>query len=98
MELIKNAMAGTMESSDIHIIVEKNTGEGIVVFVDSIVIKRFGDEITRVIKETVKKMKVDNVTIRANDKGALNCTIKARVQSAILRGLEKENHVNWQVI
>ncbi|PAB57957.1 citrate lyase acyl carrier protein [Anaeromicrobium sediminis] len=98
MKLIKNGMAGTMESCDIQIMVENNSNEGIKIFLESIVKKQFGDEIIKVIEETVKEMNMDNITIRANDKGALDCTIKARVQSAILRGLEKENHMDWQVI
>lgn len=85
MEILKPAKAGTMESNDIYIMVMPNEEGGIELELDSIVMKQFGEEIERVIRETLKELNVKDVKIKAQDKGALNYTIKARVETAIKR-------------
>lgn len=87
MEILKPAKAGTMESNDIYIMVMPNEEGGIELELDSIVMKQFGEEIERVIRETLKELNVKNVKIKAQDKGALNYTIKARVETAIKRAM-----------
>ncbi|MBV7275986.1 citrate lyase acyl carrier protein [Clostridium sp. PL3] len=94
MEIKKTAMAGTLESSDITIVVEPNSDKKIFIKLKSSVEKQFGDEIKKVILETLSELKVESVVIRANDKGALDCVIKARVQAAVLRAAEEERF-NW---
>jgi citrate lyase subunit gamma (acyl carrier protein) len=47
--------------------------------------KQFGDQIINVIKKKLNEMKVINVKIIAQDKGALDYTIKARVETAVKR-------------
>lgn len=98
MEIIKTGMAGTMESSDINIVIENNQESGIKIHLTSSVEKQFGDEIRRVILETLGKMKVNDVIVRAVDRGALDCTIRARVQSAVMRGAMKENQIDWGLL
>ena len=88
MKIIKNASAGTIESSDIMIVVFPSDN-GIEIDLNSSVEKRFGDQIRKVILETLKEFNVSNVTIKATDKGALDCVIKARVQTAITRASEE---------
>lgn len=87
MEILKPAKAGTMESNDIYIMVMPNEEGGIELELDSIVMKQFGEEIERVIRDTLKELNVKNVKIKAQDKGALNYTIKARVETAIKRAM-----------
>ncbi|WP_411682269.1 citrate lyase acyl carrier protein [Clostridium thailandense] len=94
MEIKKTAMAGTLESSDITIVVEPNSDKKIFIKLKSSVEKQFGDEIKKVILETLSELKVESAVIRANDKGALDCVIKARVQAAVLRAAEEERF-NW---
>ena len=84
MKIIKNAIAGTLESSDIQIMLVSNENAGIKIELKSSVEKQFGKQIRKVINETLKKLEIDNVTLVATDKGALDCTIKARVA---VRGL-----------
>lgn len=88
MKITRPAKAGTLESNDIYIMVMPNEGNGVELHLDSIVMQQFGEEIERVILETVKEVGVEDVIIRAQDKGALNYTIKARVETAIKRGCE----------
>ncbi|MBP5217764.1 MAG: citrate lyase acyl carrier protein [Bacteroidales bacterium] len=85
---IKNAMAGTLESGDILIQVEP--GEGLQVDLQSSVSAQFGRQIKAVITETLKGLGVENASIKATDKGALDCTIRARVTAAVVRATGKD--------
>ncbi len=95
VKIVKTGMAGTMESSDINITIEKNQESGIKIYLTSSVEKQFGDQIRKVILETLEQMKVNDVVVRAVDRGALDCTIRARVQSAAMRGAMSENQIDW---
>lgn len=88
MEILKPAKAGTLESSDMYITVYPNDGEGINIKLESVVIKQFGSQIKKVITETLGELDVENVDVVAVDKGALDCTIKARVEAAVRRSLK----------
>ena len=88
MKIMKPAKAGTFESNDIYVMVMPNEGNGIELELESIVMQQFGDEIKMVIMDTLKELEIEDVIIRAQDKGALNYTIKARVETAIRRGCE----------
>lgn len=84
MEVKRNAVAGTLESSDIFLEVFPKDG-GIEIELQSIVMQQYGEEIKQVIADTVRAHSVDNVLIRANDRGALECVIRARVETALVR-------------
>lgn len=97
MEIKKTAIAGTLESSDIQITLSKNNEDGIKIILDSPVRHLFKDEMENVIIETLNSHSINNVIVKAVDKGALNCTIIARMQSAIYRATD-ERKMNWEVI
>lgn len=82
MELKKAAMAGTVESSDAQITVEPGTN-GIELNIESSVIQQYGRQIKAVVLETLKKLDVKNAKVSVVDKGALDCTLKARVEGAV---------------
>ena len=82
MEL-KNAVAGTLESGDIMI--QIGPGEGLQVELQSSVEAQFGRQIKELIKETLTGLGLDNAYVKATDKGALDCTIRARVTAAAVR-------------
>lgn len=88
MKILKPAKAGTLESNDIYVTVMPNQEGGVELDLESIVMKQFGEDIERVIMETLKSLEVEDVIIRAQDKGALDYTIKARVETAVKRGCE----------
>ncbi|PID94442.1 MAG: citrate lyase acyl carrier protein [Bacteroidetes bacterium] len=89
MELIQNAQVGTFESSDIMILIEpKPKGEGREIELVSNVIMEYGDSIKEVIHEVLDQFEVSDVKIIATDKGALNPTIRARVETAVKRALK----------
>jgi citrate lyase subunit gamma (acyl carrier protein) len=85
MEINKPSKAGTMESNDIYVMLMPNPKGGIEINLQSIVMKQFGEEIQRVIIEAFKELGVKNVIVTAQDKGALNYTIKARIETATKR-------------
>lgn len=85
MEITKVAKAGTLESNDIFIMVSPNDNGTIDIELESIVMKQFGEQIMKVIEETLKDLGVKSITVKAQDKGALDYTIKARVETAIAR-------------
>ena len=84
MEIKKPAIAGTLESSDFQVTVE--AGEGKVDFsLESAVINQYGNQIKKVAYETLENLGIDNVKLTIVDKGALDCTIKARIEAAVYR-------------
>ncbi|MFW5991876.1 MAG: citrate lyase acyl carrier protein [Halanaerobiaceae bacterium] len=87
MQVVKQATAGTLESSDVMITV-KPYEKGIQIEIKSDVASQFGEEIKKVIKNTVKNMEVNNIYVKANDKGALDYAIRARTETAILRACQ----------
>lgn len=94
MDIRNTAMAGTLESSDITIVIEPNPEKEVSIKLQSSVEKQFGEQIKKVIIDTLKELKVDSAIVSANDKGALDCVIRARVQTAALRAVEEINF-NW---
>ncbi|WP_042340087.1 citrate lyase acyl carrier protein [Desulfosporosinus youngiae] len=87
MNITKAAKAGTLESNDILIMVRPNEGGKIELELESIVMKQFGDVIEQVILHKVREMGVEGIWIKAQDKGALDYTIAARVETAISRAI-----------
>ena len=95
MELKKTAVAGTMESSDIMITVEPRESGGIALELTSSVMKQYGRRIEQVIRETAAELGVEHALIRAVDKGALDCTVRARVSAAAFRAAESSDY-QWE--
>jgi citrate lyase subunit gamma (acyl carrier protein) len=87
---IKNANAGTLESGDILIRISPAEVEGLQINLESTVAYQFGAQIKRVISDTLKGLGVDNAVVDATDKGALDCTIRARVTAAAVRATGKD--------
>ena len=92
--LLEIANAGTLESSDIQIIIEPNENNGIVIELESVVKNQFGDQIVEVITNTLNELDVKDAKIFANDKGAIDPVIKSRVQTAVYRSA-KYNDYKW---
>ena len=94
MEIRKPAVAGTLESSDCQVTVEP--GEGNIEFaLESAVINQYGNQIKRVVMETLENLGVKDVRIAIVDKGALDCTLKARVECAVYRSNDVSENLPW---
>ncbi len=85
MKIQQIGIAGTLESSDITIHIEPNEGKGIEIELKSTVENQFGRQIRSVIYETLQELGIADAYVRANDKGALDCTIRARMVTAVNR-------------
>ena len=85
---VKNAMAGTLESGDI--VIQIAPGDGLTIDLQSSVSAQFGRQIKAVITETLTGLGIDNAYVKATDKGALDCTIRARVTAAAVRATGKD--------
>ena len=85
---IKNAVAGTLESGDI--LIQIAPGDGLQVELQSSVAAQFGRQIKALITETLQGLGIDNAYVKATDKGALDCTIRARVTAAAVRATGKD--------
>lgn len=88
MKIICAASAGTLESSDAYVEIEPTTS-GNAIQIESVVMEQFGDAIEQAVREVLREQSVDNASVRLIDRGALDCVIRARVETALLRGGEK---------
>ena len=86
MAIVKNACAGTMESSDAYVEIEP--AQTLEIQLESVVKQQFGEAILAVVGEVLKEQNVEKASVRVVDRGALECVIRARVETAILRGKE----------
>ena len=87
MEIKKIASAGTMESSDVYVEIEPGNGQ-LEIHLESVVQIQFGESIKAVVREVLSENGVENASVRVVDRGALECVIRARVETAVLRGKE----------
>ncbi|HBU7563890.1 TPA: citrate lyase acyl carrier protein [Enterobacter cloacae] len=97
MKIVKDALAGTLESSDVMIRIGPAGEPGIQLELESLVKQQFGDAIERVVLETLATMGVTQARVSVDDKGALECILRARVQAAALRAAEK-TAIQWSVL
>ena len=83
MVIEKSAMAGTLESSDVQVTVEP--GDGLTISISSSVLNQYGRQIHATVLETLERLDVKDARVTVVDKGALDCTLKARVECAVFR-------------
>ena len=94
MEIQKSAAAGTLESSDCMVTVEP--GEGISLDLSSSVMNQYGRQIKAAVLETLDRLGVQNANVTVVDKGALECTLKARVECAVFRSSDASaSNIPW---
>lgn len=87
MDILKCASAGTVESSDAYVEIEP-TKDGLVIHLESVVKEQFGDTIRAAVSDVLEALDVKNAEVRVVDRGALECVIRARVETAVIRGRE----------
>ena len=94
MEITRPAVAGTLESSDCQVMIEE--GDGKVEFsLESSVINQYGNQIRKVALETLNNLGVNNAKVTMIDKGALDCTIKERIEAAVYRSVLQTEDLPW---
>ena len=94
MEILKTAVAGTLESSDVMVTVRPNPGKGLAIEIQSVVLSMFGDQIRETVEDVAAQFGLRDAILELNDKGAIDCVIRARVSAAICRATETK--FNWE--
>lgn len=94
MRIVKEAVAGTLESSDLFVRV--SPGDRLNINIASTVIGQYGDQIEAVVRETLEQMGVTEASVAVEDKGALDFAIRARIQAAVLRAAQTAP--DWSVL
>lgn len=89
MEIVRQATAGTMESSDILVTVKQGEGS-LSIALDSVVKRQFGRQIEATIRDVCRELGVSNASLYANDRGALDCVVRARTETALQRACREE--------
>lgn len=88
-EIIRAASAGTLESSDVYVEIEPQA-QGIELELESVVLGQFGSAIEATVHDVLTQLQVESAHIHVVDRGALDCVIRARVETAVLRGRRKD--------
>jgi len=83
MEIKKQAVCGTIQSNDCFVRV--TPGEELMLHLESTVLDAFGEQIEKVVRETLADLGITKGQIFLEDKGALDYTIRARVETAVMR-------------
>lgn len=84
-KIVRRVTAGTLESSDVFVTLEP-CESGLEIEIDSVVQMQFGEAIRKVAEETLNELDIQQARLSIVDRGALDCVIRARVETAILRG------------
>ena len=84
-KIICRATAGTLESSDVFVTLEPHEA-GLEIEIDSVVKNQYGDAIRAAVEDVLKEQNVTAARVSVVDRGALDCVIRARVETAVRRG------------
>lgn len=93
MELKHDAVAGTLESSDALVKIEP--ADELKIEIESSVMAQFGRQINETVREVLKDLEVEKANVKVQDKGALECTLKARVETAVFRAVDQTSNLPW---
>jgi citrate lyase subunit gamma (acyl carrier protein) len=105
MDIIKSATAGTLESCDAAVTVEavergsSRAGDTLEIVVES-ADKRFAARVREVAMAALAELGVLSARVTIRDRSALDCTIRARVQTACLRAAGRDASANlpWEYL
>ncbi len=94
MKVEKSAVAGTLESSDAMVTIEPGES-GIELELSSVVFHQYGAQIQKLVYDTLHNLGVEDAKISIVDKGALDCTLKARIECAVFRSNGIVDNLPW---
>ncbi|HZJ91381.1 MAG TPA: citrate lyase acyl carrier protein [Oscillospiraceae bacterium] len=82
----KMAVAGSLESSDV--MVRVRPAEVLTLEIKSPVLEQYGEAIRQTVAEVLADRGVTAAEIELIDRGALDCTIRARLETALERSID----------
>ncbi len=85
MKINQLAVAGTLESGDVMIRIAPLDTQDIDLQINSSVEKQFGEAIRATIPEVLSRYDVRGVQLNVDDKGALDCILRARLETLLAR-------------
>lgn len=94
MKITHDAVAGTLESGDVLVRVSPDVT--LSVSVSTSVEVQYGDVVRKVVNATLAEFGLDGGSVIVEDKGALDCTLRARVQAAVARGTDEQ--IDWPAL
>ncbi|MCS7232760.1 MAG: citrate lyase acyl carrier protein [Synergistetes bacterium] len=83
MEILREAVAGSLESCDCLVMVKPY--ETLKVDIESVVMERYGRRIKQIVEDTIRELGIVKGYFKVQDRGALDYCIRARLKSAIRR-------------
>lgn len=83
MRVQKSAHAGTLQSNDCFIRISPS--ERLEILFNSPVAYEFGEQVEAMVQQCLERLGIDAVRVEIEDRGALDCTIAARLCTAIGR-------------
>ncbi|WP_150539646.1 citrate lyase acyl carrier protein [Actinobacillus vicugnae] len=94
MQITNIAVAGTLESSDAQVRIEP--ASTLHIELNSSVGKQFGDDILATINQVLAQFEVSAAKVTVEDKGALDCVLRARLKAALLRATDEQ--IDWEKV
>jgi len=88
MRILRNASAGTLESSDAAVTVEP-LPSGIEIVVEGADV-RFASRVREAAAAALAELGAEGAKVTVRDRSALDCTVRARVLAACLRACAQE--------
>ncbi|WP_127958428.1 citrate lyase acyl carrier protein [Serratia microhaemolytica] len=96
MKIVREAVAGTLESSDVMVRIAPAQGPQHDLLIASSVEKQFGEAIRQTLLELLQRYQVSPVQLIIDDKGALDCVLRARLETALIRASDSDT-LPWEV-
>jgi len=86
MKINKSSVCGSLQSNDC--LVEAAPADTLHIELESPLKDRFGAQMLAAVRDAAHALGVTAAYIRVTDKGALDCTLRARTKTALQRGAE----------
>ncbi|MTI49327.1 citrate lyase acyl carrier protein [Sporosalibacterium faouarense] len=88
MKIQNVVMAGSLESNDVLVTLRPTDNDKLFINLESIVQKQFANRIKKIIDDMLNEFNVESGDIHVQDRGALDCTLRARLETALSRAEE----------
>ena len=89
----RRGQAGSLESCDALVIVElSDEKRGILLELDSPSLLSYEEDMKSAVIETLCSLGVADALVKIQDRGSLDCTLRARVETAARRALAFQKH------
>ncbi|NLB83992.1 MAG: citrate lyase acyl carrier protein [Synergistaceae bacterium] len=89
----RRGQAGSLESCDALVIVELSDDEkGLLLDLDSPSLLSYEEDMKNAVIDTLSSLGVADALVKVQDRGSLDCTLRARVETAVRRALSTQKN------